>query len=193
MKIIAILTLLLGLYSCGQNNDQKNFESNMDEINNTPPIGVPEEAEKSDTVMIQIYNNGGALIEALSQNGIGKFGEASVDFGSNTFSVDSEKRKFGKSNPQSEISYLIEGENEVCQSVSVLMKIHSKSDRKEGAGLFKKMAEKTCKTVGIVMPLPIFEAIGYGKSKSSETKSAIVTFKVDKGEIEKWVFKITTK
>jgi len=109
------------------------------------------------------------------------------------FKIDVEKHVFGNETTKSEINYSVAVNNEIAQTVMLAINVNEKGDRKEATELFKKTIDKTFKTVGVDLPLPVSEAIGYGKSKFAETKVHWYTFKLDKDNTETGILMITSK
>ncbi len=195
MKKIFTIGITAGLLSCGSGKNEALIVNGPTVAKQeTPPPAVrPAPVKNAETAKIQVYNDVAALIAALSKNGIGKFGTPAPGGADGDFKFDTEKYQFGKSAAKNDIYYVVSGKNGVAQTVTLTMNINAKSDRRSAMELFRKTMDKTFKSVNVDLPLPVSEALGYGKSKSAETKSASVALRVNKGTTEIVTLSITSK
>ena len=196
--LLMIIAVSLSLSSCSENREndeaeQAKFEEAAAALEEAVAALDSENQTSTASVSSKLgaFNDIGNLRSSLSKNGIGPLGQWKSDMMGGYMSI-TDYYQFGSGVPQSNIAYYIESEHiGYAESLKISMNISSSGDKKEGVKLFSSVLAKTLKSVNITPTQSIIQKIIRGEAANFSHKDYSIEFKVDKGNAENWILKIT--
>ena len=147
--------------------------------------------QQKEKVMLEIFNDINKTRGLLSQNGIGELHDWKSDQMGGFMSITD---YYNIQNTLSNVSYYLESDNEsYIKTLRLVLNINKKNESKQSVSFFTDKVSATFKSLSVDIPEGLLAAINKGDTFNADNGNFIISFNVDKGNIDVYTLKIETK